>query len=265
MLIWVQDELLVVNFLCNENVFVMMIICVMIQEICFLKVLIFNLMLKKIEMENQFLCLLLNFLLQVDIQLLCIDVCELCNIFVEYLNNFYCNFDEICDQNFDGLIVIGVFLGLVEFNDVVYWLQIKQVLEWVKDYVILMLFVCWVVQVVLNILYGIFKQICVEKIFGVYEYYIFYLYVLLICGFDDFFLVLYLCYVDFLVGFICDYIDFEIFVEMEEGDVYLFVSKDKCIVFVIGYLEYDVNILVSEYFCDVEVGLNFEIFYNYFL
>lgn len=60
------------------------------------------------------------------------------------------------------------------------------------------------------------------------------------CGFDDLFLVLYLCYVDFLAVLICDYIDLEILVEMEEGDVYLFVSKDKCIVFVMGYFEYDV-------------------------
>lgn len=67
MLICVLDELFVVNFLCEENVFVMMIFCVLGQEICLLKVFIFNLMLKKIEMENQFLCLLLNLLLQVDI------------------------------------------------------------------------------------------------------------------------------------------------------------------------------------------------------
>lgn len=157
MLICVLDELFVVNFLCEENVFVMTIFCVFGQEICLFKVLIFNLMLKKIEIENQFLCLFLNLFLQVDIQLLCIDFCELCNMFVEYLNNFYCNFEDIQDQNFDGLIVTGVLLGLVEFNDVVYWLQIKQVLEWLKDYVILMLFVCWVVQVVFNIFYGIFK------------------------------------------------------------------------------------------------------------
>ncbi|SQC18095.1 Homoserine O-succinyltransferase [Klebsiella pneumoniae] len=97
------------------------------------EVLILNLMPKKIETENQFLRLLSNSPLQVDIQLLRIDARESRNTPAEHLNNFYCNFDEICDQNFDGLIVTGAPLGLVEFNDVAYWPQIKQVLEWAKD------------------------------------------------------------------------------------------------------------------------------------
>ncbi|VFS26757.1 homoserine O-succinyltransferase [Enterobacter cancerogenus] len=75
----------------------------------------------------------------------------------EHLNNFYCNFDDIRDDNFDGLIVTGAPLGLVEFNDVAYWPQIKQVLEWAKDHVTSTLFVCWAVQAALNILYGIPK------------------------------------------------------------------------------------------------------------
>ncbi len=92
--------------------------------------LILNLMPKKIETENQFLRLLSNSPLQVDIQLLRIDARESRNTPAEHLNNFYCNFDEICDQNFDGLIVTGAPLGpRVEFNDVAYWPQIKQVLE----------------------------------------------------------------------------------------------------------------------------------------
>ncbi|XPE67007.1 homoserine O-acetyltransferase/O-succinyltransferase family protein [Shigella flexneri] len=74
------------------------------------------------------------------------------------LNNFYCNFEDIQDQNFDGLIVTGAPLGLVEFNDVAYWPYIKQVLEWSNNYVTSTLFVCWAVQAVLNILYGIPKQ-----------------------------------------------------------------------------------------------------------
>lgn len=157
MSIRVSDELFVVNFLREENVFVMIIFRAFGQEIRLFKVLIFNLMSKKIEIENQFLRLFLNLFLQVDIQLLRIDFRESRNTFVEYLNNFYCNFEDIQDQNFDGLIVIGASLGLVEFNDVVYWSQIKQVLEWSKDYVISTLFVCWAVQVAFNIFYGIFK------------------------------------------------------------------------------------------------------------
>ncbi len=87
---------------------------------------------KKIETENQFLRLLSNSPLQVDIQLLRIDSRESRNTPAEHLNNFYCNFEDIQEQNFDGLIVTGAPLGLVEFNDVAYWPQIEQVLEWSK-------------------------------------------------------------------------------------------------------------------------------------
>ena len=103
----VQDELPAVNFLRDENVFVMTTSRATGQEIRPLKVLILNLMPKKIETENQFLRLLSNSPLQLDIQLLRIDARESRNTPTEHLNNFYCNFDDIRDQNFDGLIVTG--------------------------------------------------------------------------------------------------------------------------------------------------------------
>ena len=122
----VQDELPAVNFLREENVFVMTTSRATGQEIRPLKVLILNLMPKKIETENQFLRLLSNSPLQVDIQLLRIDARKSRNTPSEHLNNFYCNFDDIREENFDGLIVTGAPLGLVEFNDVAYWPQINR-------------------------------------------------------------------------------------------------------------------------------------------
>lgn len=107
----VLDELPAVNFLREENVFVMTTSRASGQEIRPLKVLILNLMPKKIETENQFLRLLSNSPLQVDVQLLRIDARESRNTPTEHLNNFYCNFEDICDQNFDGLIVTGAPLG----------------------------------------------------------------------------------------------------------------------------------------------------------
>ncbi len=116
----VPDELPAVNFLREENVFVMTTSRASGQEIIPLKVLILNLMPKKIETENQFLRLLSNSPLQVDIQLLRIDSVNRATR-PQRLNDFYCNFEDIQDQNFDGLIVTGAPLGLVEFNDVAYW------------------------------------------------------------------------------------------------------------------------------------------------
>ena len=120
-----------------------------------------------------------------DIQLLRIDARESRNTPSEHLNNFYCNFDDIREENFDGLIVTGAPLGPVEFNDVAYWPQIKQVLEWAKDHVTSTLFVCWAVQAALNILYGIPKQTRTEKLSGVYEHHILHPHALLTRGFDD--------------------------------------------------------------------------------
>lgn len=260
----VPDELPAVNFLREENVFVMTTSRASGQEIRPLKVLILNLMPKKIETENQFLRLLSNSPLQVDIQLLRIDSRESRNTPAEHLNNFYCNFEDIQDQNFDGLIVTGAPLGLVEFNDVAYWPQIKQVLEWSKDHVTSTLFVCWAVQAALNILYGIPKQTRTDKLSGVYEHHILHPHALLTRGFDDSFLAPHSRYADFPAALIRDYTDLEILAETEEGDAYLFASKDKRIAFVTGHPEYDAQTLAQEYFRDVGAGLGPEVPYNYF-
>ncbi|HFU2667557.1 TPA: homoserine O-succinyltransferase [Escherichia coli] len=260
----VPDELPAVNFLREENVFVMTTSRASGQEIRPLKVLILNLMPKKIETENQFLRLLSNSPLQVDIQLLRIDSRESRNTPAEHLNNFYCNFEDIQEQNFDGLIVTGAPLGLVEFNDVAYWPQIKQVLEWSKDHVTSTLFVCWAVQAALNILYGIPKQTRTDKLSGVYEHHILHPHALLTRGFDDSFLAPHSRYADFPAALIRDYTDLEILAETEEGDAYLFASKDKRIAFVTGHPEYDAQTLAQEFFRDVEVGLDPDVPYNYF-
>lgn len=154
----VPDELPAVNFLRNENVFVMTSSRASVQEIRPLKVLVLNLMPKKIETENQFLRLLSYSPLQIDIQLLRIDSRESRNTPMDHLNSFYCNFEDIQHDNYDGLIVTGAPLGLIEFNDVAYWPQIQRVLHWAKEHVTSTLFVCWAVQAALNILYGIPKQ-----------------------------------------------------------------------------------------------------------
>ncbi|MEY8713250.1 homoserine O-succinyltransferase [Mangrovibacter phragmitis] len=260
----VPDELPAVNFLRNENVFVMTSSRARVQEIRPLKVLILNLMPKKIETENQFLRLLSNSPLQLDIQLLRIDHRESRNTPEEHLNNFYCDFEDIRHDNYDGLIVTGAPLGLVEFNDVAYWPQIKQVLEWAREHVTSTLFVCWAVQAALNILYNIPKQTREEKLSGVYEHHILQPHALLTRGFDDSFLAPHSRYADFPASMIRDYTDLEVFAESEDGDAYLFASRDKRLAFVTGHPEYDATTLANEYFRDIEAGIAPVIPHNYF-
>ncbi|KML65075.1 homoserine O-acetyltransferase MetA [Pectobacterium peruviense] len=260
----VPDELPAVNFLRNENVFVMTSSRAKTQEIRPLKVLVLNLMPKKIETENQFLRLLSNSPLQIDIQLLRIDSRESKNTPTEHLNNFYCNFDDIQDENFDGLIVTGAPLGLVDFCDVVYWPQIARVIEWAKEHVTSTLFVCWAVQAALNILYGIPKMTLKEKLSGVYLHQTLQPHALLTRGFDETFLAPHSRYADFPADVIRQHTDLDILVESEQAGAYLFASKDKRLAFVTGHPEYDVLTLAGEFFRDCDAGLDPTVPVNYF-
>ncbi|WP_049854786.1 homoserine O-acetyltransferase MetA [Dickeya fangzhongdai] len=260
----VPDELPAVSFLRNENVFVMPSSRARTQEIRPLKVLVLNLMPKKIETENQFLRLLSNSPLQVDIQLLRIDSRESKNTPTEHLNNFYCDFEDIEHENFDGLIVTGAPLGLVDFCDVVYWPQIERVVNWAKEHVTSTLFVCWAVQAALNVLYGIPKLTRDVKLSGVYSHHTLQPHALLTRGFDETFLAPHSRYADFPSDMIREHTDLDILVESEEAGAYLFASKDKRLAFVTGHPEYDALTLSSEYFRDYDAGLNPVIPVNYF-
>ncbi|PWC15548.1 homoserine O-succinyltransferase [Brenneria roseae subsp. americana] len=260
----VPDELPAVNFLRNENVFVMTSSRAKTQEIRPLKVLVLNLMPKKIETENQFLRLLSNSPLQIDIQLLRIDSRESKNTPAEHLDTFYCNFDDIQDENFDGLIVTGAPLGLVDFCDVVYWPQIERVIAWAKEHVTSTLFVCWAVQAALNILYDIPKMTRQEKLSGVYSHQTLLPHALLTRGFDETFLAPHSRYADFPTEVIRQYTDLDILVESEQAGAYLFASKDKRLAFVTGHPEYDAHTLADEFFRDYDAGLEPIVPVNYF-
>lgn len=260
----IPDELPAVNVLRNENVFVMTSTRASHQDIRPLKVLILNLMPKKIETENQFLRLLSNSPLQLDIQLLRINNHESKNTPTEHLNNFYCNFDDIQNENFDGLIVTGAPLGLIEFKDVAYWSEIEKITYWAKEHVTSTLFVCWAVQAALNILYNIPKITMKEKLSGVYWHNIVEPLSPLTRGFDDSFLAPHSRYAGFPSDIIRQHTDLEIYAESERTGAYLFASKDRRFAFVTGHPEYDAQTLASEYFRDRDAGLSPLVPENYF-
>ncbi|MGV8002315.1 homoserine O-succinyltransferase [Photorhabdus temperata subsp. temperata] len=262
--ICIPDELPAVNFLRDENVFVMTSTRANIQNIRPLKVLLLNLMPKKIETENQFLRLLSNTPLQVDIQLLRVDNRKCRNTPIEHLNNFYCDFEQIKQQNFDGLIVTGAPLGLVEFGDVAYWGQIERIISWAKEHVTSTLFICWAVQAALNILYGLPKFTREIKLSGVYYHTTLDPLALLTRGFDESFFAPHSRYADFPEQVIREHTDLDILSCSEDAGVYLLASKDKRMVFVTGHPEYDVGTLAGEYLRDLAAGLDPKIPINYF-
>lgn len=262
--ICIPDKLPAFELLKDENVFVMTSSRAQRQEIRPLKLLFLNLMPKKIETENQFLRLLSNSPLQVDIQLLRIDHRESKNTPSEHLNSFYCDFDEIKTQNFDGLIITGAPLGKVQFSDVVYWPTLIEIIEWAKEHVTSTLYVCWAVQAALNVLYDMPKLTREQKLSGVYSHNTLYKNAILTRGFDDTFLAPHSRYAHFPVDQIQQHTDLEILVSSQEAGAYLMASKDKRMVFVTGHPEYNSDTLANEYQRDLLAGINPDMPVNYF-
>ena len=166
----IPDRLPATQVLTGENIFVMGEERAMSQNIRPLKVLILNLMPKKIETEIQLLRLLSNTPLQVDVDLLRIDNRPSKNTPLEHLNNFYRTFEEVEHRNYDGMIITGAPLGLVEWDDVIFWDRMKTIIDWANNHVTSTIYLCWAAHAALYNLYGIDRNIREEKISGVFEH-----------------------------------------------------------------------------------------------
>ncbi|MFV0574062.1 MAG: homoserine O-succinyltransferase [Vibrio sp.] len=260
----IPDQLPASDILRQERIFIMSESRATTQMIRPLKVLILNLMPKKIETETQFLRLLSNSPLQVDIELLRIDDRPSKNTPAEHLNTFYRQFDKVKDRNFDGLIITGAPLGLVQFEDVAYWDHLKTVMEWANNHVTSTMYVCWAAQAGLKLLYDLPKQTRDDKLSGVYSHNIVGEFHPLIRGFDDTFLAPHSRYADFTAEFLSENTELDILATSDDAGVYLACTKDKRHVFVTGHPEYDSHTLHNEYVRDLGEGLDPVIPVNYY-
>lgn len=260
----IPDQLPASDVLRNENIFVMSESRASTQEIRPLKVLLLNLMPKKIETETQFLRLLSNSPLQVDIELLRIDDRPSKNTPEEHLNTFYRQFELVKNRNFDGLIITGAPLGLVQFEDVAYWQHLQNIMTWAKAHVTSTLYICWAAQAGLKLLYNLPKRTREEKLSGVYYHDIHKPFHPLLRGFDDRFLAPHSRYADFDAEFLAEHTDLDILATSDVAGVYLAATKDKRNVFVTGHPEYDAHTLHGEYVRDLGEGLNPAIPVNYY-
>lgn len=254
--IQVLNSLPAIKLLQKENIFIMQKSKNTCKKFDFLKILILNLMPKKIETENQLLRILSNSPLNIDIQLLKLDGHTPKNTPIEHLNQFYCKFAEIQHQNFDGLIITGAPLGLIDFENITFWCQIKKIILWAIEHINSILFICWAVQAGLKILYNIPKITRKKKLIGIYSHKITNPNALLIKGFDEIFMAPHSRYSDFPKDLIRYNTNLEILAESEEAGAYLFASQNKHLVFVTGHPEYDALTLSSEYHRDLHLGLN---------
>lgn len=260
----ISSHLPAYSTLMNENIFVMSLERADHQDIRPLHIIILNLMPKKIETETQLLRLLSNTPLQVDIELMHVTSHVSKNTPQNHLSNFYITFDEIKHKKYDGLIITGAPVEQIPFEEVDYWEELCEIMEWSKENVFSTLHICWGAQAGLFYHYGIPKYPLEEKLFGVFEHKLEESCSQLLKGFDDVFLVPHSRYTEVKESDVLKNEDLMILSRSEKAGVHIVANKNGRQYFITGHSEYDRNTLAEEYFRDVEKGLNIKIPYNYF-
>lgn len=250
--------------LSDENIFVMNNERAGKQDIRPLKIAILNLMPKKIQTENQLLRYLSNTPLQVEIKLLQTESYRSTHTSLEHMEKFYSFFNDIKDERFDGLVITGAPVEQLEFEDVMYWEELKEIMEWGKSNVFSTLHICWGAQAGLNYHYGIPKYQLEKKMFGVFKHYINNKNADLTRGLDDMFYVPHSRHTEVKREDIEKISELEILSESEEAGIFIVANKSRRQVFITGHLEYERNTLSDEYFRDFNKGLDIEIPRNYF-
>ena len=260
----VQADLPVKEILESENIFVMDETRAVHQDIRPLKIMILNLMPLKEDTELQLLRSLSNTSLQVDVTFLMVAIHEAKNTSTSHLNKFYVSFEEIKDQRFDGFIITGAPVEQMPFEEVDYWEELKEIMEWTKTHVTSTMHLCWGAQAGLYYHYGIEKVQLDEKVFGVFEHRVKNRKTPLVRGFDDFFLVPQSRYTGVSKEDIVANDKLEIVSESEITGPYLIIAEGGKNIFVTGHPEYDTMTLDQEYKRDVDKGLNPKIPCNYY-
>jgi homoserine O-succinyltransferase len=248
----------------NENIFVMTEDRAFHQDIRPLRIVLLNLMPTKIETETQILRLIGNSPLQVEVVFLHPASYVSKNTPEEHLTAFYNTFDEIKDQKFDGLIITGAPVEHLEFEDVDYWEELCQIMEWSRGNVLSTFYICWGAQAGLYYHYGIKKHTLPEKMFGIFPHTLNKKFVKLFRGFDDVFYVPHSRNTDVLRSDIDKNKKLEILSESEEAGVYIIATKGGRRIFVTGHSEYDPLTLKKEYLRDLDKCPDVSIPKNYF-
>ena len=260
----IPDHLPAAQTLQDENIFIMTEGRATTQDIRPLKIAILNLMPKKIVTETQILRLIGNSPLQVDVVLLHPESHISKNTSQKHLLTFYQTFSDICHETFDGLIITGAPVELLPFEEVDYWEELQEIMEWRKHYVTSTLYICWAAQAGLFHHYGVPKHNLGRKVFGVYPHSITQKNVKLLRGFDDSFYVPHSRYTEVRREDIHKVPQLEILADSPESGIYIIASSDGREVYVTGHSEYDPDTLKQEYERDRSKGLDIDIPENYF-
>ena len=259
----IPDGLPAFSALEEENIFVMKETRAISQDIRPLKIAILNLMPTKVETEIQLMRLLSNTPLQIDITLLIPATHKSKNTSHDYLERFYKKFDDIKDQNIDGLIITGAPLEDKEFEEVDYWPELCEIMDWSKQHVTTTIYICWASLAGLYHHYGIQKHSLPAKKAGIFNYRNLMPSEPLLRGVDDVFKVPQSRYATVSADDILKCPKLQIAAMDENRDPAIIISDDQEI-FITGHMEYDVNTLANEYQRDVDKGITPAFPLNYY-
>ena len=260
----VQNALPAKEILENENIFVMDENRAMHQDIRPLKVCILNLMPVKQDTELQLLRALSNTPLHVEVTFMKMNSHISLNTPIQHLNRFYNTFDELKKRKFDGMIITGAPVEQIPFEEVDYWVELCEIMDWAKTHVTSTFHICWGAQAGLYYHYGLKKVLLPKKLFGVYHHKVMNRKNPLVRGFDDYFLIPHSRHTAVLSEDIHQCKELTVLAESEEAGVLLCMSEGGKEIYVMGHPEYDRYTLHKEYMRDKEKGLPIEVPKNYY-
>lgn len=260
----IADSLPARAILESERIFVMTEHRALHQDIRPLRVLILNLMPTKMVTEVQLMRKLSNTPLQIDVDLMYTSTYSSKNVDTEYLSSFYTTFDQIRDQRYDGMIITGAPVENMRFEDVDYWNELTQIMEWSTTHVYSTLHICWGAQAGLYYHYGIQKYPLPQKLSGIFLHTPLDLTCPLFRGFDDQFYAPHSRYTEVRASDInrCD--NLRLLAISRQAGVFAAESLDARHVFIVGHPEYDAMTLRNEYIRDINKGLDIQVPANYF-
>ncbi len=248
----------------EENIFTMTFDRAFSQDIRPLEIALLNLMPTKIATETQFTRLLGNTPLQVNLTLLQTETYKQTHTAQEHMLSFYNTFSEVKDRHFDGLVITGAPVENLEFEEVDYWQELCEIMEWSKTNVHSTLHICWASQAALYYHYGIKKKKLDKKLFGLFKHKIVYKNPILFRGFDDEFYVPHSRHTTVDLDDVKKVKQIKILACSKEAGLYAAFTKNGKQIFITGHSEYDKDTLKNEYLRDKNLGLEIEIPKNYF-
>ena len=260
----IPDKLPAYEVLTGEKIFVMRHSRAIHQDIRPLRIGLLNLMPLKIETEVHLLRLLSNTPLQVEIDLLHTATYQSRHTPASHLETFYTTFDEIRDRNYDGFIITGAPVEQMEFEDVAYWKEMTEIIDWTKSHVTSTLYICWAAQAGLYYNYAVPKYPLEKKMFGIFSHDVLEPTLALVRGFDDYFLAPHSRHTEIRREDILANPELILVSESDEAGVFMVMNRSGREIYVTGHVEYDPLTLKKEYMRDKRKGLEIEQPENYF-